>query len=1293
MFSNRGAISILCVLFLVLAGFGFLALFDITSETAMAATKTGAITSSETWSGDIYIIGDVIIPSGVTITIQPGTTIQFNSTTHSITVQSGGKITAIGSQGQPIVFKIQSGYWDTIEVQDNGSAYFTWCEFQSSENGITLTNNVFDTHINDCSFNDTGTSYLDLSSSSMVNVVSTKFEGATFESYGNLSANLGKLNLQDNPSQVYIQYYVNVFTIDGNGNPVSGVDVSISDSSTFLSGGKTNSAGEFKNTRATAFIISNTTNSMDFSANDHTVDVQDKWASDFNRKVAGISDNSTTFNVSLVANNSISNNILDIDGKLHINVHFTFKYPPKIQTVLPTIKVFEDALKTQDFVFYDNDDFIAGYNNVTINITYSNGTQSIYGQNGKERWISWSNASSAGDLFLYRTIESPWSPSPPKDYNAVINEYINITIKDDDGLSVSTGDVTIEYHNVPDRPEITGLPTEVTVTEDVLKTIPITVSDNDNATMDVIVKSDSEFVTYNYNGINDQELRLVYPNDFGVDGAQQLVNITATDNTSPTVTYSFTILFSQTPDPPEIIGPIPDKVGNESAWTPEMVLKDYWSDPDPDDDATTMEWYVTGVNSNIFKVSGQNVTANTPLTFNLESNIDLGGARNPQTIYDKVTLWLKDKDNLLDSQDIQLIISSTNLQPSLHKVDLGFGKVSVEPEVGNTEQLYKFMIEYKDRDGLMGDAPEYVRVVIDGMPYNMLENDTEDDDYSDGKEYYYETNLEAGTHYHYFECSDSIISARHPVSEDISLPVVDDEIYIVEYLSKDANVMVRIAFTGTDEMATVDFVSMPLVIHEENKGDIEQYFKINTNGLKKIFWVEVTVYFGLDYSNYGSIWLRKSDMELAYAANGTWNPISSSIVQNNYFSLINNITTDQLNGNEKLLNDILLSNSPVFTVIGWLDADDDGFFNYIDAFPLDPAASMDTDSDGSPNKWNVGKSQKDSTSLPLLHVDKFPGDPAASVDDDDDGCPDKWNPGKNQNDSNSDPILTLDKFPANSGACLDTDIDNLPDGDKYNSKDWMDKDDDGDDMPDNWELEWIDYAIERNFSNRFNPKDPNDAILNWDDDGRDNLEEFMKHSNPYVYDGKEEKESEDSQAMSFIIIIIVPIVIFLIIVLGLFMYTKMRREHLLEHRVREKIFTHISKNPGAHYRGLMSDLNLKMGVLTHHLNMLEQQSFIKSFQDGMYRRFYPLNAKIETGLILSDVQEKILQTIKSKPGISQTGIASNLGLARKVVNYHIKILSDAGFVNVETLGRESKCYYLDGLNFDGTAKNKIPRAG
>ena len=62
------------------------------------------------------------------------------------------------------------------------------------------------------------------------------------------------------------------------------------------------------------------------------------------------------------------------------------------------------------------------------------------------------------------------------------------------------------------------------------------------------------------------------------------------------------------------------------------------------------------------------------------------------------------------------------------------------------------------------------------------------------------------------------------------------------------------------------------------------------------------------------------------------------------------------------------------------DADNDGISDENDAFPDDPAASVDTDEDGKPDDWNEGKSAADSTSNPALVMDD---------DDDNDGVPDQ----------------------------------------------------------------------------------------------------------------------------------------------------------------------------------------------------------------------------------------------------------------------------------------------------------------
>ncbi|MDP7264662.1 MAG: GLUG motif-containing protein [Candidatus Thermoplasmatota archaeon] len=116
------------------------------------------------------------------------------------------------------------------------------------------------------------------------------------------------------------------------------------------------------------------------------------------------------------------------------------------------------------------------------------------------------------------------------------------------------------------------------------------------------------------------------------------------------------------------------------------------------------------------------------------------------------------------------------------------------------------------------------------------------------------------------------------------------------------------------------------------------------------------------------------------------------------------------------------------------DSDNDSIPDIIDDFPNNPAASFDTDRDGSPDRWNPGMNETNSTTG--LHLDAFPLDPAASLDTDGDGIPDKWNPGMNHSDSTSNPPLELDIYP-NDPNNKSPDDDNTENPTDSSSKTWI----------------------------------------------------------------------------------------------------------------------------------------------------------------------------------------------------------------------------------------------------------------
>jgi len=157
------------------------------------------------------------------------------------------------------------------------------------------------------------------------------------------------------------------------------------------------------------------------------------------------------------------------------------------------------------------------------------------------------------------------------------------------------------------------------------------------------------------------------------------------------------------------------------------------------------------------------------------------------------------------------------------------------------------------------------------------------------------------------------------------------------------------------------------------------------------------------------------------------------------------------------------------------DQDKDGIPDTEDAFPNDPAASVDKDGDGYPDQWNSGKSVADSTSGLIL--DPFPDDKYEWLDTDNDGIGDNQDDdddGDGYNDTleiseGSDP-LDVTSIPA------DYDKDFIPDS--------IDSDDDNDGFMDGNDTfpfdpsEWVDTDEDGTGNN---------ADLDDDDDGYDDL--------------------------------------------------------------------------------------------------------------------------------------------------------------------------------------------------------------
>jgi DNA-binding MarR family transcriptional regulator len=155
------------------------------------------------------------------------------------------------------------------------------------------------------------------------------------------------------------------------------------------------------------------------------------------------------------------------------------------------------------------------------------------------------------------------------------------------------------------------------------------------------------------------------------------------------------------------------------------------------------------------------------------------------------------------------------------------------------------------------------------------------------------------------------------------------------------------------------------------------------------------------------------------------------------------------------------------------------------------------------------------------------------------------------------------------------------------------------------------------------------------------------------------------------------------------LYTKLKKEEILDDFTRGKIYGYITANPGDHYNSIKKALKLSDGSFAHHIHILEKEGIVKSARDGIHRRFYPSEMRIpDNGGFLKKSQVLIIEIIRETPGISQKEIASLLGVSSATANYHLKELIEQGIVKAERAGMRMR-YYVNSHK-DGTGVEVIP---
>lgn len=149
------------------------------------------------------------------------------------------------------------------------------------------------------------------------------------------------------------------------------------------------------------------------------------------------------------------------------------------------------------------------------------------------------------------------------------------------------------------------------------------------------------------------------------------------------------------------------------------------------------------------------------------------------------------------------------------------------------------------------------------------------------------------------------------------------------------------------------------------------------------------------------------------------------------------------------------------------------------------------------------------------------------------------------------------------------------------------------------------------------------------------------------------------------------------------LYSRLRKEELLDQDTRSLIYQYILSNPGDNYNKIREKLKLNNGTLTYHLRTLEKEDYIKSMRDGIFKRFYPVNVKVQrvNGFGVRSVQGKMIMHMIRNPGLTQKEISTTLGISQQVVSYHLKLMNETGHVRAKRQGRTYRYFVNESVPY------------
>ncbi|TFF92332.1 winged helix-turn-helix transcriptional regulator [Candidatus Thorarchaeota archaeon] len=137
-------------------------------------------------------------------------------------------------------------------------------------------------------------------------------------------------------------------------------------------------------------------------------------------------------------------------------------------------------------------------------------------------------------------------------------------------------------------------------------------------------------------------------------------------------------------------------------------------------------------------------------------------------------------------------------------------------------------------------------------------------------------------------------------------------------------------------------------------------------------------------------------------------------------------------------------------------------------------------------------------------------------------------------------------------------------------------------------------------------------------------------------------------------------------------------------KLRDRVVSEITDQPGIHLRELKRTVDCAMGALQYHLRNLEEEHVVESHKSGNTKHFFVSDFSSDTDVLhLASVLRNptarlILEEILKVGRTTQAELSRSLGLDKSLVSYYVSSLLEDGILKaIRVFGREKPLVLTD----------------